>query len=246
MDQLYGRTALVTGASRGIGQAIAMRLAEVGIDVAVGYGQHRDAAEQQAERIRQMGRRAVALGADVSDPEQILALVDAAERALGPIDILVSNAGIAPRQTLEEITLEDWDRVMNVNLKPAFVLTKRMTPAMRHRGWGRVILLSSVAAFTGGIIGPHYAASKAALIGLVHALARPLAPYGVTVNAVAPALIGTEMLPADEQARTNLAQSIPVGRLGRAEEVAEVVISLIANPYIAAQTLLVDGGIYPH
>jgi 3-oxoacyl-[acyl-carrier protein] reductase len=238
-------TALVTGGDRGIGRAIAGGLAEVGVDVAVGYGHDRDGAERQVERIRQKGRRAVAVGADLSDPEQALALVDQAEAALGPIDILVSNAGIAPRQTLEEITLDDWDRVMNVNLRPAFVLVKRMTPVMRQRGWGRVILLSSVAAFTGGVIGPHYTASKAALNGLVHALAKPLAPYGVTVNAVAPALTDTDMLPGDAEERARLVANIPVGRFGKPEEVAQAVLSLIANPYVTSQVMLVDGGVYP-
>jgi 3-oxoacyl-[acyl-carrier protein] reductase len=243
---LYGHTALVTGASRGIGQAIALRLGEVGIDVAVGFGHDSKAAEEQAERLRQMGRRAIAVAADLSDPAQVMRMVDRVEAELGSIDILVSNAGIGPRQALEEISLEDWERVMNVNLRPAFLLAQRLTPTMRHRGWGRVILLSSVAAFTGGIIGPHYATSKAALIGLTHALAGPLAPYGVTVNAIAPALIETEMMPAEPEARQRIAERIPVGRLGRAEEVAEVVLSLIANPYITNQTLLVDGGVYPH
>lgn len=246
MDQLYGHTALVTGGDRGIGRAITTRLAEVGIDVAISYGSNRQAGEEQVERIRQMGRRAVAIGADLSDPDKIMAMVDAAEAALGPLDILVNNAGIAPHQTLEEISLADWDRLMDVNLRPAFVLAKRMTPVMRERGWGRVIFISSVAAFTGGIVGPHYATSKAALIGLAHALARPLAPYGVTVNTIAPALIATDMMPGEPEQQRHLAQGIPVGRLGRAEEVAEAVLSLIANPYITNQTILVDGGVFPH
>jgi 3-oxoacyl-[acyl-carrier protein] reductase len=242
---LSGRTALVTGASRGIGRAIALRLAEAGIDVALGFEQAGDAAEEQAEALRQMGRRAIAIGADLSDPAQILSLVDRAEAALGPIDILVSNAGIGPRQALDEITLEDWERVMRVNLRPAFLLAQRLTPGMRERQWGRVILMSSVAAFTGGIIGPHYATSKAALLGLTHALAGPLAAYGVTVNAIAPALIETDMMPADEPARQQIAGRIPVGRLGRAEEVADIVFALVGNAYITSQTLLMDGGIYP-
>ena len=242
---LEGHAALVTGGSRGIGQAIATRLAEAGSDVAVAFEHESKTAEDVAERIRQMGRRAIAVGADLSDPAQVSSLVDRAEAALGPTDILISNAGIGPRQALEEITLEDWDRVMNINLRPAFLLAQRLIPGMRERKWGRIILMSSVAAFTGGIIGPHYATSKAALIGLTHALAGPLAPHGVTVNAIAPALIETDMMPSDVAARQRIAERIPVGRLGRAEEVAEVVLSLVTNPYITSQTLLVDGGIYP-
>ena len=244
---LDGRVALVTGGSRGIGAAIAERLAEAGVSVAVGYGRDATATEEVAGKIVASGRRAATAGGNLEDPVEIEKMVDAAESELGSIDILVSNAGIAPRQDLEEITVEDWDQVMNVNLRPAFLLTKLLVPGMRERGWGRVILVSSVAAFTGGIVGPHYTASKAALIGLARALAAPLAPYGVTVNAVVPALIeGGATLPGDEEAHRQLAEHVPVGRLGRPEEVAEAVLSLVSNPFITSQTLSVDGGLYPH
>jgi 3-oxoacyl-[acyl-carrier protein] reductase len=243
---LDGRVALVTGASRGIGAAIAQRLAGAGADVAVGYGRDAATAKEVVGRIVTSGRRAMAAGGDVGDPAEVEGMVGTAEAELGPVDILVSNAGIAPQQDLEEITVEDWDRVMNVNLRPAFLLARRLTPGMRERGWGRVVLVSSVAAFTGGLVGPHYTASKAALIGLARALAAPLAPHGVTVNAVAPALIeGGETLPGDEEARRQLASRIPVGRLGRPEEVAEVVRAIVENPFITAQTVSVDGGIHP-
>lgn len=243
---LEGRVALVTGASRGIGAAIARRLAEVGADVAVGYGSDRAAAEEQTGSISGMGRRAVAVGGDVSDPAALEEMVSTVEAELGPVDILISNAGIAPQQDLEEITTEDWDRVMDVNLRSAFLLAKRLAPGMRERGWGRIVLVSSVAAFTGGIVGPHYTASKAGLIGLARALAGPLAPHGVTVNAVAPALIeGGETLPGDEESRRQLAELLPVGRLGSPEEVAEAVLLLVSNPFITAQTISVDGGMHP-
>src|SRR5437667_5892688 len=136
-----------------------------------------------------MGRRALPKRADLNTPAQVQALVDATEAQLGPIDILISNAGAGNRKRLEELTLEEWDQTINVNLRPSFLLAQRVTPGMRERRWGRVILVSSVAAFTGGIVGPHYAASKAGLLGLMHSLAASLAPHGVTVNAVAPALI---------------------------------------------------------
>lgn len=243
---LDGRVALVTGASRGIGAAIAEQLAGAGADVAVGYGSDTDAAEGIVDRIVSSGRKAVAVGGDVVDPAEVERMVDTVEAELGPVDILVSNAGIAPQQDLEEITVEDWDRVMDVNLRPAFLLAKRLVPGMRERGWGRVIFVSSVAAFTGGVVGPHYTASKAALVGLARSLASPLAPHGVTVNAVAPALVeDTGTLPGDEDSRGQLAELIPVGRLGQPEEVASIVSAIVENPYITAQTVSVDGGMHP-
>src|SRR5215212_3731845 len=243
---LNGRVALVTGASRGIGAAIAGRLAEAGVDVAVGYESDRTAAEEQTASICEMGRRALAVGGDVSDPAALEKMAGIVESELGPVDILVSNAGVAPQQGLEEITVEDWDRVMDVNLRPAFLLAKRLAPGMREREWGRIVFVSSVATFTGGIVGPHYTTSKAGLIGLARALAGPLAPHDVTVNAVAPALIeGGETLPGDEESRRQLAELIPVGRLGSPEEVAEAVLSLVSNSFITAQTLSVDGGMHP-
>src|SRR5919199_2847948 len=246
-----GRVALVTGASRGIGAAMARRLAEAGVDVAVGYASDKTAAEEQTTHISGMGQRAVAVGSDVSDPAALEEMISTVEAELGSVDILISNAGIAPQQSLEEITVEDWDRVMDVNLRPAFLLAKRLAPGMRERGWGRIVFVSSVAAFTGGLVGPHYTASKAALMGLTRSLAASLAPHGVTVNAVAPALIeGGGTLPgggseAEGQTRERLAARVPVGRLGRPEEVAQAVCSLVINPFITAQTVSVDGGMYP-
>jgi 3-oxoacyl-[acyl-carrier protein] reductase len=226
--------------------AIAERLAEARVDVAVGYANDRAAAEEQTARISRMGRRAMAVGSDISDPAAVEEMVSKVEAELESVDILISNAGIAPQQSLEEITVEDWDRVMDVNLRSAFLLAKRLAPGMREREWGRMVFVSSVAAFTGGIVGPHYTTSKAGLIGLVHALAGPLAPHGVTVNAVAPAPIeGGETLPGDEESRRKLAELVPVGRLGSPEEVAEAVLSLVSNSFITAQTVSVDGGMHP-
>jgi 3-oxoacyl-[acyl-carrier protein] reductase len=177
----------------------------------------------------------------------VLALVDRTEAELGPIDILISNAGMGNRKRLEELTLEEWDQTMQVNLRPAFLLAQRVAPKMRERHWGRIIFVSSVAAFTGGIVGPHYAASKAGLLGLMHSLSASLAPHGVTVNAVAPALIAdTGMLPGGPGAEQELMPRIPVGRLGKPEDVAEAIIMLLVNSYMTNQTLLVDGGMYPH
>jgi 3-oxoacyl-[acyl-carrier protein] reductase len=243
---LHGRVALVTGASSGIGHAIALRLAEAGADIAIGYGQQEQAALAVAAQVRSMERRAITLRGNMSEPDEVLALVDATEAQLGPIDILVSNAGAGKRRKLEDISLEEWDQTMNVNLRPAFLLAQRITPGMRERGFGRVVFVSSVAAFTGGIVGPHYAASKAGLLGLMHWLAASLAPHGVTVNAVAPALIAeTGIIPGDQQDEQELVPRIPVGRLGKPEDVAEVILMLISNSYMTNQTILIDGGMYP-
>jgi len=167
---MQGRVALVTGASRGIGRAIAMKLAQAGIDVAIGYETQRSEAESVAQHITGLGRRAVALGADLHNPHQITTLVHSAEAALGRIDILVSNAAIGPQRSLEDISVEEWDQVMGVNLRAAFLLAQHLVPNMRQQGWGRIILISSVAAFIGGVVGAHYAASKAGQMGLMHAL----------------------------------------------------------------------------
>lgn len=244
---LHGRIALITGASSGIGYVTALRLAEAGADIAIGYARKEEAAHRLAEHIRQMGQRALAVRGDVGEPDQVQALVEATQTQLGPIDILISNAGMGNRKRLEEITLEEWDQTMQVNLRAAFVLAQRITPGMRERGWGRVIFVSSVAAFTGGIVGPHYAASKAGLLGLMHSLSASLAPHGVTVNAVAPALIAdTGMLPGGPEAEGELVPHIPVGRLGKPEDVVEAIMLLVVNSYMTNQTLLVDGGMYPH
>src|SRR5207245_5114893 len=238
--------ALITGASSGIGYVAALRLAEAGADVAIGYAHKEQAARTLAEHIHQLGRRALPVRANLGVPAQIHALVDVTEIGLGPIDILISNAGMGTRKRLEELTLEEWDQTMRVNLRAAFVLAQRITPGLRERGWGRVIFVSWVAAFTGGIVGPHYAASKAGLLGLMHSLASSLAPYGVTSNAVAPALIAeTGMLPGGSGAEKELLPRIPVGRLGKPEDVVEAIMMLVVNSYMTNHTLLVDGGMYP-
>ena len=166
-----------------------------------------------------------------------------AEEAFGPVQILVCNAGLGRRQDLEEVTSDDFDQMLAVNLRAPFLLAQRAIPAMRERGYGRILFVSSVAAFTGGIVGPHYAASKAGLHGLTHFLAARLAPSGVTVNALAPALIEhTGMLPGDPG---QLSGQIPVGRLGTPAEVADLAVAMLANPYLTSQVISLDGGMYP-
>jgi 3-oxoacyl-[acyl-carrier protein] reductase len=239
-------TSLVTGGSRGIGRAVALRLAADGHDVAVGYASNAAAAEEVADAVRALGRRAMAPGGDLADPAAADALVDAVETELGPVDVLVANAGVnTPGRRVEEISLEEWDRLHAVNLRAPFLLARRVLPGMAERGFGRIVLLSSVAAYTGGIIGAHYASSKAGLHGLAHSLSQQSAGDGVTVNVVAPALIESDMLPADPEVREQLAGSLPVGRLGTADEVADLIAAVVSNAFVTNQSFLIDGGRHP-
>ncbi len=243
MKSLNRRVALITGASGGIGQAIARGLAAEGAAVALGYGQSAEPAERLAEEITNAGGLAVALGADLRRREAPDRLVDAVESQLGAVEVLVAAAGLGRRQTLEEVSIDDFDEMLAVNLRAPFRLAQRTVPGMRERGFGRVLFISSVAAFTGGIVGPHYAASKAGLHGLTHFLASRAASSGVTVNALAPALITeTGMLPGDPE---ELRARVPVGRLGRPDEVADLALAILRNPYMTNQVVGLDGGIYP-
>lgn len=238
-----GRVALVTGASGGIGQAIARRLAAGGAAVVLGYGTRAEPAQELAAAISRAGGRAVAACADLRGTAGPGELVRDVADALGPVDVLVSNAGLGRTQQLEEITTDDFDEMLAVNLRAPFLLAQRVIPGMRDRGFGRILFVSSVAAFTGGIVGPHYAASKAGLHGLTHYLAARLAASGITVNALAPALIAeTGMLPGDPE---DLRRRVPVGRLGRPAEVAGLAAAILANPYMTSQVVSIDGGMYP-
>jgi 3-oxoacyl-[acyl-carrier protein] reductase len=241
MNRLQGRVALVTGSSRGIGRAIAVALAQEGADI-VGNFVHRagDAADAERE-ILALGRRCVTIQADVSRAEEVERLVRTGEERVGPIDILINNAGIARPQPIEEISEQDWDDVMDTNLKSCFLVTKAVVPGMRARQWGRIVNISSVAAQVGGIIGPHYAASKAGMLGLTRFYGNRLAKEGITVNAIAPALVETEMVTSNPAARPD---RIPIGRFGTVEEVADVAVMLACNAYITGQTISVNGGWY--
>ncbi|MGO9096000.1 MAG: 3-oxoacyl-ACP reductase family protein [Bryobacteraceae bacterium] len=239
MDDIAGKVALVTGASRGIGRAIALALARAGADLAINYRSREAEAAAVATQIRGLGRRCIAVQADVSKSAEVARLVGTVQAQLGAIEILVNNAGIARPQPLEEIAESDWDELIAVNLTSCFLLTQAVLPGMRARRWGRIINLSSVAAQVGGVVGPHYAASKAGLLGLTHSYAALLAKEGITANAIAPALILTEMVTSNLKARPDL---IPVGRFGDPEEVAEVAVALARNGYITGQTINLNGG----
>lgn len=238
---LSSRTALVTGASRGIGKAIAIALAEAGADVAVNYRERKTEAEETVGIIKALGRKAAAFQADVSNAKAVTGLIHRIEAALGPIDVLVNNAGVALRRSLDELTEEDFDRTIATNLKSVFLCTHAVFAGMRERGWGRVINISSGAARAAGVVGAHYNASKAGMEGLTRGYAARLAKDGITVNAVAPSLIDTEMT---GPLRSENAGRIPVGRLGTGEEVAAVVVMVAANAYITGQTVQVNGGLH--
>jgi len=241
MNLLNGKTALVTGSSRGIGRAIAIALAQAGADVVVNYVRREADAEAVAKEIAAFDRRCISIQADVSVAGDVERLVRTAEERVGPIDILVNNAGIARVQPVEEITERDWDDLIDGNLKSCFLVTQAVLPGMRARQWGRIVNLSSVAAQVGGVVGPHYAASKAGMLGLTHFYAQRFAKEGITVNSIAPALVETEMVTSNLNARP---ERIPVGRFGAVGEVAEVAVMLATNAYITGQTINVNGGWY--
>jgi 3-oxoacyl-[acyl-carrier protein] reductase len=241
MNKLHGQIALVTGASRGIGRAIAIALAREGADIAVNYRTRQADAGAVCAEIQGLGRRATTFAADVSVRAEVTALVAHTEQQLGAVTVLVNNAGISRRQPLDQITERDWDEVVASNLKSSFLVTQAVLPGMRERRWGRIINVSSVAAQNGGVVGPHYASAKAGMIGLTHSYASLLAKEGITVNAIAPALIQTEMLGNITPDKVSL---IPVGRFGLVDEVSDVAVMLATNGYITGQTISVNGGWY--
>lgn len=243
---LQGRTALVTGASRGIGRACAERLAAAGAAVAVNYRERKDAAESVAAAIGTAGGRALAVQADVCDLAQVQHMVEQAEAELGPVAILVNNAGLAIDKPAAFMTDDEWNRVVDTNLKGAFHCIKVLARGMARARWGRIVNLSSDAGLMGDTLRANYAASKAGLLGLTKAMARELAASGITVNAVAPGFIDTDMtagLKAGKRA-AHLAR-IPAGRFGHPEEIAAAVAFLASEDaaYITGDVWCVDGGL---
>ena len=241
LTTLRNRIALVTGASRGIGKAIALALAEAGADIVVNYRQQAESAESVAAEIKRIDRRCIAVQADVSDFAQVDRLFAETEKSLGAVDLLVNNAGIASTLSPSEVTEADWHETIRVNLTSVFLVTQRALPAMRAKRWGRIINLSSVAAQYGGIVGPHYSASKAGILGLTRSYASFLAKEGITVNAIAPALIETDMI-ASLPALTP--DRLPVGSYGSVEEVARIAVLLAESSFITGQTINPNGGVY--
>jgi 3-oxoacyl-[acyl-carrier protein] reductase len=240
MASLNNRVALVTGGSRGIGRAVAISLADAGAAVAVNYREKATEARNVVETIRAAGGRAMAVGADVSRAAQVSEMMAACERELGPVDVLVNNAGVGLVRSVDDLTEEDFDLTIAVNLKSVFLCTQAVVPGMRARQWGRIVNISSGAARGAGGVGPHYNASKAGMEGMTRGYAARLVKDGITVNAVAPSLIETDMV------RSGVASSparIPLGRFGTPEECAQAVLMVIGNAYMTGQTIALSGGL---
>lgn len=237
-DTLRGRVALVTGGSRGIGAAISKTLADAGASVVINYRERADEAKRLAKDLGRTGAHILTVQADVSQAEPVAKMVEAVKSELGSIDILINNAGIAITRSIDDLTEADFDRTIAVNLKSVFLCTQAALPIMRPKKWGRIVNISSGAARGAGAIGPHYNASKAGIEGLTRGYAARLVQEGITVNAVAPSLIETDMM----RGQANLASRIPLGRFGQPDEVAKAVMMLVDNPYMTGQTVAMSGG----
>jgi len=242
---LQGKVSLVTGGSRGIGKAIALRLAGLGSDVAINYTRSKESAENVVKQIQDMGRKAIAVQCDVGSYEQVMAMEQQIKSNLGEIDILINNAGIARDNLLLRMKEKDWDDVLDTNLKGAFNCTKAVVRSMMKKRYGKIINISSVVGITGNAGQGNYAAAKAGLIGFTKSMARELASRGITVNAIAPGFITTEMtdiLPED--VKQSILSSIPMNQFGTPEDVSEVAAFLVSEGarYITGQVIHVDGG----
>ncbi|MBX5435598.1 MAG: SDR family oxidoreductase [Alicyclobacillaceae bacterium] len=241
---LSGQVAIVTGASRGIGRAIALALAEAGAQVVVNYRRSRAEARQVVERCEALGVRALAVAADVSNPGEVKALAQAA-RTLGTVSILVNNAGVAATGLLLETPLDTWREVIDTHLTGAFLCCRAVLPGMIRQGYGRIVNISSVWGMVGAANEVAYSAAKGGVIAFTKALAKEVARAGVTVNAVAPGAVATDMLSSlqpDEQEA--IAAETPVGRIGRPEDVAHAVLYLVSpgSSFVTGQVLSPNGG----
>jgi 3-oxoacyl-[acyl-carrier protein] reductase len=240
-----GRVALVTGGSRGIGKAIALELASGGFCVVVNFRSGEEQAQEVVEQIRSQGGEAVALRADVSSADEVEELARRVGEIFGPVNVLVNNAGITRDNLLLRMKDEDWDQVLNTNLKSAFFCSRAFLKDMIKARWGRIVNISSVVGVIGNPGQSNYAASKAGLMGLTRSLAKEVASRNITVNTVAPGYIETEMTSTlSSKVKEAMLAAIPLGRFGCPEEVAKLVAFLVSSNggYITGQTLVIDGG----
>ncbi|MCA9242988.1 MAG: 3-oxoacyl-[acyl-carrier-protein] reductase [Phycisphaerales bacterium] len=247
MPDLTGRVALVTGGSRGIGRAICIALAHEKCDIAVNYRSHAEAAEEVVRELKDMGVRAKAFQGDVSDSEQSNNMIESVMSEFGHVDVLVNNAGITRDRSFVKMKPEEWREVLLVNLNGPFNMTSRLLPQMIERNWGRIVNISSIVAQMGNFGQSNYAVAKGGLIAFTKTLAREVAAKGVTVNAVAPGFIETDMTAAvPDKVLDVVRQLTPVGRLGRPEEVARAVRFLAAPQasFITGEVINVNGGMY--
>lgn len=240
------QVAVVTGASRGIGAATAVSLGDAGYTVAVLYKSNQAGAEKTVEKIQKNGGQARAYQLDVTDSTAVTAVTAQITAELGDIFVLVNNAGVSEQKLFTDITDADWSNMLSVHLNGAFYLSRAVLPAMLHEKYGRIINIASMWGETGGSCEVHYSAAKAGLIGLTKALAKELAPSGITVNAVSPGAVETDMMKMlGREVCESVAEETPVGRLGRPEEIADAVCFLASEKaaYITGQVLSVNGGI---
>ncbi|MBQ5636855.1 MAG: 3-oxoacyl-[Selenomonadales bacterium] len=243
--QLEGKVALVTGASRGIGRAVAIRLAKSGAKIAVNYAGNQAAAEEVKQIIEENGGEAILVQADISNAESVDAMVAAVMEAFGRIDILVNNAGITRDTLLMRMKEADWNAVIQTNLTGVFYVTKAVSKIMMKQRYGKIVNMSSVVGLMGNAGQANYAAAKAGVIGFTKSMAKELAARNITVNAIAPGFIATDMTAVlSDKVKEDLATKIPMGRLGEADDIASAVLFLVSDSasYITGQTLNVDGG----
>ncbi len=242
---LSGKTAVITGASRGIGRAIALKLAELGANVVVNYSNSSNKAEEVVNEIKDIGREAMAIKADVSNPEDVNAFVKEVSKKFDSIDILINNAGITKDTLLIRMKDEDWEKVIDINLKGTYLCTKLFGKKMMKQRSGKIINITSVVGIMGNAGQANYAASKAGVIGFTKSIAKEFSSRNINVNAIAPGFIETEMTDSlSDEIRENYTKSIPLGKLGKAEDIANVVAFLCSQEsnYITGQVINVDGG----
>ena len=246
MGTLKEAVVVVTGASRGLGRAIAEEVGHGGAKVVINYSRSKEPAEELVGRISENGGEAIAVQADVSDPDQAQSLIDRTIEEFNRIDVLVNNAGINVDRTLRKLSVEDWDKVIQVDLNSAFYTVHAALPHMMEAGGGKIINMSSFVGEAGNIGQANYSAAKAGLLGFTKTAAKELARYGITVNSICPGFIETDMVASipDEQ-REKLLKTVPLGRFGQPEEIARAVRFLVEDgDYITGQALDINGGVY--